>query len=58
MPDDEKNSEETPKGLVFKEEEPSVTHHEILVNGKKLNYTATVGRMPFKDEKEDRKSVV
>lgn len=53
MPDDEKNSEETPKGLVFKEEEPSVTHHEILVNGKKLNYTATVGRMPFKDEKEE-----
>jgi carboxypeptidase C (cathepsin A) len=27
---------------------PSVTHHQITVNGKVLNYTATTGRLPLK----------
>jgi carboxypeptidase C (cathepsin A) len=30
---------------------PVVTKHEIRVNGKTLNYTATTGMMPLKDEK-------
>ena len=33
-----------------KEEKPSVTHHEIRVNGAPLRYTATAGYMPMKDE--------
>ena len=28
---------------------PSVTHHEITVNGKALHYTATAGRLPIKN---------
>ncbi|MBV9767441.1 MAG: peptidase S10 [Acidobacteriaceae bacterium] len=28
---------------------PSVTHHQIQVNGKLLRYTATAGRLPIKD---------
>src|SRR5947209_6332203 len=31
------------------DETPSVTHHSIQVNGKTLNYTATVAQMPLKD---------
>jgi carboxypeptidase C (cathepsin A) len=31
------------------EETPVVTHHEINVGGKTLNYTATVGMMPIKN---------
>jgi carboxypeptidase C (cathepsin A) len=29
---------------------PVVTHHQILLNGKTLNYTATAGRLPLKRE--------
>src|SRR5262249_34237998 len=32
------------------EKPPSVTHHEIKVDGKPLRYTATAGYMPMKDE--------
>jgi len=32
------------------EKPPSVTHHEIRVDGKPLRYTATAGYMPMKDE--------
>ena len=28
---------------------PSVTHHELTMNGRALHYTATVGRLPIKD---------
>src|SRR5580658_2830065 len=31
------------------DETPVVTHHSIQVDGKTLNYTATVGQMPLKD---------
>jgi carboxypeptidase C (cathepsin A) len=31
------------------DETPVVTHHTITVNGKKLNYTATVAQMPLKN---------
>src|SRR5262245_23280095 len=30
------------------DETPSITHHEITVNGKTLKYTATVAQMPLK----------
>lgn len=33
----------------MKEMPPSVTHHEITVNGRLLRYTATAGRMPIKN---------
>lgn len=34
----------------MKEVPPVVTHHEITLAGKVLHYTATVGRMPIKDD--------
>jgi carboxypeptidase C (cathepsin A) len=33
------------------DEEPVVTHHRLLIDGKELAYTATVGLMPLKDAK-------
>ncbi|HTD51522.1 MAG TPA: peptidase S10 [Thermoanaerobaculia bacterium] len=33
-----------------KEEKPSLTHHEIRIDGKPFKYTATAGYMPMKDE--------
>ncbi len=35
------------------DETPVVTHHSINVNGKTLNYTATVAQMPLKDAAGD-----
>jgi carboxypeptidase C (cathepsin A) len=43
---DEKKAEEKPP----REEKPSVTHHEMRLDGKPLRYTATAGYMPMKDE--------
>jgi carboxypeptidase C (cathepsin A) len=37
-------------GKEFLLEKLSVTHHTIKLNGKTLNYTATAGYMPMKDE--------
>ena len=33
------------------DEEPVVTHHRLVIDGKELAYTATVGLMPLKDTK-------
>ncbi len=33
----------------MKETAPTVTHHEITVNGRSLRYTATAGRLPIKN---------
>lgn len=33
----------------MKETSPSVTHHEVTVNGHSLHYTATAGRLPIKN---------
>jgi len=33
----------------MKEVPPTVTHHEVTVNGRALRYTATAGRMPIKN---------
>lgn len=35
------------------ESEPTVTSHSLTVNGKTLDYTATVGLMPLKNEKDE-----
>ncbi|MGP0068263.1 MAG: S10 family peptidase [Isosphaeraceae bacterium] len=35
------------------DEEPVVTHHRILVDGKALSYAATAGLMPIRDSKGD-----
>ncbi len=42
----------TPKGMHFDmaETAPSITHHQITVNGRVLHYTATAGRLPIKSE--------
>jgi carboxypeptidase C (cathepsin A) len=48
-PDSESAKPETARPL--DEAPPIVTRHEIRVNGKTLNYTATTGMMPLKDAK-------
>jgi len=37
-------------------EKPSVTKHQVTVNGKKIAYTATAGFMPFYDKKGEQKA--
>src|SRR5437588_149363 len=39
-----------PPATPAKEEKPIVTKHAITINGKRLDYTATVGMMPIKNE--------
>src|SRR6185312_6598153 len=34
---------------------PSITHHQMTVDGKTISYTATAGYIPMKDNKEDDK---
>jgi carboxypeptidase C (cathepsin A) len=41
---------EAPKTADMPDEKPSVTHHKITVRGKTLQYIATAGRMPIKNE--------
>ncbi|MEO8432339.1 MAG: peptidase S10 [Acidobacteriota bacterium] len=41
-----------------REEKPTVTHHEIRLDGKPLRYTATAGYMPMKDEEGKLKANV
>jgi carboxypeptidase C (cathepsin A) len=41
---------DAPKPEALKEEQPIVTRHELKLNGKTLNYTATTGMMPVKDK--------
>ena len=48
-----KSSQQTREGSKAKElpeETMSITHHSIKVNGMTLNYTASAGRLPMKDE--------
>ena len=47
-PESTEKKEKEEKKLV--EEEPVVTHHELELDGRKLVYSATVGRMPIIDE--------
>ena len=37
-------------------EKPSITKHQVTVNGKKIAYTATAGFMPFYDRKGEQKA--
>jgi len=39
-----------PPGATTIPEKPVVTHHSIKVDGTALNYTATAGFLPLKDE--------
>ena len=48
--DDKDKDKDKDKEKPVKEEKPSVTHHEIVLGGKPLRYTATAGYMPMKDE--------
>ena len=52
MPEETKPAEtkDKPKEVTFEEEAPVVTEHEISLGTQKLKYTATTGRMPFKNE--------
>ena len=45
-----KKDEEKKGPEKFPESKPSVTHHSIEINGKKLNYTATTGSIQLKDD--------
>ncbi len=49
MPEEAKVTDK-PKEIVFNEEAPVVTDHEISIGDKTLKYKATVGRIPFKNE--------
>ncbi len=44
-------AKEKEKAKTSTDEEPVVTHHRLLIDGKELAYTATVGLMPLKDTK-------
>ena len=50
MPEEAKKVEDKPKEVIFEEEAPVVTEHELAIGAHKLKYTATTGRMPFKNE--------
>ena len=41
---------ETPKETPIPPEKSSVTHHELMLNGKSLKYTATAGTLLIRDE--------
>ena len=45
----ESNANDKPE---ISEEEPIVTTHELVLGGDTLSYSATVGKMPLKDEKD------
>lgn len=50
--DNNKKPEEKPEMVQeAPEPEPITTHHEIIVGGRALRYTATVGRLPIQNEK-------
>jgi carboxypeptidase C (cathepsin A) len=55
---DKDKSKEKDDKAAPKEEKPSVTRHEIRVNGAPLRYTATAGYMPMKDEEGKLKANV
>ena len=44
-------AKEKEKAKTSTDEEPVVTHHRLLIDGKELAYTATAGLMPLKDAK-------
>ena len=46
-------TDEPAKAKTSSDEEPTVTHHHVHIDGKDLAYTATVGLMPIKDSKGD-----
>ena len=47
-PDSEVTDKDKEEHFDVSEVPPVVTHHQIAVNGKTLNYTATTGRLPIK----------
>lgn len=47
------DTEKHPEPVIPPDEKPSVTHHKITVGGKVLAYTATVGHVPIKNEKNE-----
>ena len=44
-------AKEKEKAKTSTDEEPVITHHRLLLDGKELAYTATAGLMPLKDTK-------
>ncbi len=51
----EKEKEEA-KPIVYKYPEPSITRHQVTVNGERITYTATVGHLVMLDDKGARRS--
>ena len=53
----EKPANETPEKPEITEEAPIVTSHQLDLADSTLSYSATVGKMPLKDEKaQDRRA--
>ena len=48
----EKAKNEAPASDEIKEEAPIVTSHQLELDGRSLAYSATVGKLPLKDEKD------
>lgn len=53
MSDSEKQNSNDKPAFKFEEETPVITQHEQKIGGKKIAYTATVGRMPLKTEQDE-----
>ncbi len=54
--DEKKNNDE--KNPKVEEKEPVITHHTLDVDGQTLEYTAIVGNMPLKDDKDEIKAEI
>ena len=53
MTDKPENNDKEEKKEKVEEEEPIITSHSISSKGETLNYTATTGKMPLKNEKDE-----
>ena len=49
----DKSEHEKPQQEEIKDEPPIITSHHLKLNGKTLSYTASVGKMPLKNEKDE-----
>jgi carboxypeptidase C (cathepsin A) len=54
LPTEKRTAQTASKGP--SREEPSVTHHSIKVKGRMINYTATAGYIPLRDERGNVKA--
>ena len=56
--EEQKNSEESTseeKDKSIPEDDLSITHHSVTINGEEINYTATAGTLVLKAEDDKRR---